>query len=103
MTFFGIVVMQVANVFACRTERVSVFRVGFFSNRMVFAGIIFELIFAAILIYVPFFQNIFGTAPVGWEGWLVLFAFTPMVFIAEEARKWFVRHVVNKHRREVQR
>ncbi len=103
MTFLGIVVMQVANVFACRTERVSVFRVGFFSNRMVFAGIVFELIFAAILIYVPFFQRIFGTAPVGVENWLVLFAFTPMVFVAEEARKWLVRHVVHRPGKEAQR
>jgi P-type Ca2+ transporter type 2C len=95
--------MQVANVFACRTERVSVFRVGFFSNRMVFSGIVFELIFAAILIYVPFFQGIFGTAPVGLEGWLVLFAFTPMVFFAEEARKWFGRHVLRRPGEEVQR
>jgi Ca2+-transporting ATPase len=91
MVFLGIVVMQIANVFACRTERASVFRVGFFSNRMVFAGIAFELAFAAVLIYVPFFQRIFGTAPIGWEGWLVLFAFTPFVFLVEEARKTIVR------------
>ena len=91
MVFLGIVIMQVANVFACRTERVSVFHVGFFSNRMVFAGIAFELVFAALLIYVPFLQKIFGTAPIGPEGWLVLFAFTPLVFLVEEARKAFVR------------
>jgi Ca2+-transporting ATPase len=93
MVFLGIVIMQIANVFACRTERASVFRVGFFSNRMVFAGIAFELVFAAVLIYVPFFQRIFGTAPIGWEGWLVLFAFTPVVFAVEEARKAIARRI----------
>ncbi|MCL4395476.1 MAG: cation-transporting P-type ATPase [Chloroflexi bacterium] len=103
MVFLGIVIMQVANVFACRTERVSVLRVGFFSNRLVFAGIAFELIFAAILIYTPFFQHIFGTAPVGLEAWLVLFAFTPLVFLAEEARKWFGRHMVTRPGKERQR
>ena len=87
MVFLGIVIMQVANVFACRTERVSVFRVGFFSNRMVFAGIAFELVFAALIIYVPFLQGIFGTAALGPKDWLVLFAFTPFVFFVEEARK----------------
>jgi magnesium-transporting ATPase (P-type) len=93
MVFLGIVIMQIANVFACRTERASVFHVGFFSNRMVFAGIAFELVFAALLIYVPFFQKIFGTAPVGWEAWLVLFAFTPFVFVVEEGRKAIVRRI----------
>jgi magnesium-transporting ATPase (P-type) len=98
MVFLGIVVMQVANVFACRTERASVFHVGFFSNRLVFAGIAFELLFVAVLIYVPFFQRIFGTAPVGWEGWGLLFAFTPVVFLAEEARKAWVRGRVRQAR-----
>jgi magnesium-transporting ATPase (P-type) len=92
MVFLGIVVMQVANVFACRTERVSVFRVGLFSNHMVFLGIAVELAFAALLIYVPFLQGVFGTAPVGLEGWLVLIAFAPFVFLVEEARKAIARH-----------
>jgi P-type Ca2+ transporter type 2C len=87
MVFLGIVIMQVANVFACRTERVGVLRVGFFSNHLIFAGIVFELVFAAMLIYIPFFQRIFGTAPIGGECWVLLFAFTPLVFFAEEARK----------------
>jgi magnesium-transporting ATPase (P-type) len=91
MTFLGIVVMQVANVFVCRTERASIFTVGFFSNRLVFAGIAFELAFAAALIYIPLFQPIFGTAPIGPEGWLVLFAFTPLIFAVEEGRKAILR------------
>jgi P-type Ca2+ transporter type 2C len=100
MVFLGIVIMQVANVFACRTERVSVFKVGLFSNKLVFAGIAFELIFAAILIYVPFFQKVFGTAPVGLDAWLLLFAFTPLVFVTEEVRKavgrWWRSRRANK-------
>lgn len=68
MSFLGIVVMQVANVFVCRTERASVFQAGFFSNRLIFAGIAFELVFAAALVYIPLFQGVFGTAPVGIEG-----------------------------------
>jgi Ca2+-transporting ATPase len=98
MVFLGIVIMQVANVFACRTERASVFSVGFFSNRLLFAGIAFELLFAAVVIYLPFFQDLLGTAPVGWEAWLVLAAFLPLVFLAEEARKWLTRG--HKRRRE---
>ncbi|HEX9116579.1 MAG TPA: cation transporting ATPase C-terminal domain-containing protein, partial [Anaerolineae bacterium] len=91
MVFLGIIIMQVANLFSCRTERASVFQVGFFSNPLVFVGIAFELAFAAVLIYVPFFQRIFGTAPIDLAGWLVLAAFTPVVFFVEEARKAMVR------------
>jgi Ca2+-transporting ATPase len=91
MSFLGIIIMQVANVFVCRTERASVFTVGFFSNPLVFAGIAFELIFAVALIYIPVFQDVFGTAPVGLNAWLLLFAFTPLVFACEEGRKAIVR------------
>jgi len=96
MVFLGIVIMQIANLFACRTERTSVFRVGFFSNRLALVGIAFELAFAALLIYVPFLQHIFGTAPVGLEGWLMLLAFTPIVFLVEEGRKALVRRWFGK-------
>jgi magnesium-transporting ATPase (P-type) len=96
MSFLGIIIMQVANVFVCRTERASVFKVGFFSNPLVFAGIAFELVFAAALIYIPVLQGIFGTAPVGLDAWLLLFAFTPLVFACEEGRKAIARRMARR-------
>jgi len=53
MVFLGIVVMQIANVFACRSDKHSVFKLGFFSNKFIFLGIAFELLFAASIIYIP--------------------------------------------------
>jgi magnesium-transporting ATPase (P-type) len=85
--FLGIVLMQVANAFACRTERVTAFMGGLFTNRFLLWGIAFELAFTAILIYVPLFQPIFGTAQVGPQWWGLLAAFAPLVFLAEEGRK----------------
>jgi P-type Ca2+ transporter type 2C len=91
IVFLGIVLMQVGNAFACRTERVSVFRIGLFGNRFLLWGIAFELAFAAALIYVPLLQRVFGTAAIGAEWWLVLGAFVPGIFLAEEARKAVIR------------
>ncbi len=87
MVFFGIVVMQVANVFACRSDRFSVFKLGFFGNKLVFWGIAFELLFAAAIIYIPFFQKIFQTTAIGWSDWAILFVFALLIFLAEELRK----------------
>jgi len=42
-TFLGIVIMQIGNVFACRSSKDSIFRLGFFSNRLVIIGIIVEV------------------------------------------------------------
>jgi magnesium-transporting ATPase (P-type) len=91
VTFLGIVVMQVGNAFACRAERASAFSLGLFSNRLLLWGIGFELLFAAGLIYLPFLQPLFGTAPIHAAWWAALFLCIIPVFLMEEARKWIVR------------
>jgi potassium/sodium efflux P-type ATPase len=87
MVFLGIVVMQIANVFACRSDKHSVFKLGFFGNKLVFWGIAFELLFAAVIVYTPFFQKVFQTTAIGWTDWAILFIFAPLIFFAEELRK----------------
>lgn len=91
MSLAGIVATQIGNVFACRTERESVFKVGFFKNKLVLLGIASELTIISTLIYTPFLQRIFGLAPIGLKEWGFLFAFTPVLFLVEEGRKWIVR------------
>jgi potassium/sodium efflux P-type ATPase len=85
--FVGIIVMQVANVFNCRSEKYSAFRVGFFSNKRIFWSIAISLAFTCILIYVPFFQKIFQTIGIGWKDWAMLVAFMIIIFLLEELRK----------------
>jgi magnesium-transporting ATPase (P-type) len=93
MSLAGIVATQVGNVFACRTERESVFRVGFHTNRLVLWGILSELTIISLLIYTPFMQRIFGLAPIGFREWAFLFAFAPVLFFMEEGRKLVKRRI----------
>jgi len=87
IVFVGIVVMQIANVFACRSETLSVFRIGFWGNRLIFWGILFELVFTCALVYIPSFQHIFNTIGIGWNEWGMLFIFMLAIFSLEELRK----------------
>ncbi len=91
MSLAGIVATQIGNVFACRTERESVFKVGFFKNKLVLWGIASELTIITALVYTPFLQKIFGLAPISLKEWGFLFAFTPVLLLLEEGRKWIVR------------
>ncbi|HHT9111032.1 MAG TPA: HAD-IC family P-type ATPase [Candidatus Brocadiaceae bacterium] len=91
MSLAGIVATQIGNVFACRTERESVFKVGFFKNKLVLLGIVSELAIITTLVYTPFLQRIFGLAPLGLKEWGFLFAFTPVLFLMEEGRKLIMR------------
>lgn len=85
----AIIVTQVANVFACRSFRESVFKIGLFSNKLIFIGIAFEILLQIFIVYHPWGNKIFATAPISANIWLILIPFAVFLFIAEEARKVF--------------
>jgi magnesium-transporting ATPase (P-type) len=91
MTLGSVVATQVGNLFTQRTEQTSVFHIGLFSNRLVWVGIVTELTLVMLIIYVPFLQRLFGTAAFSLQNWLFLFAWTPSLLVADEARKALAR------------
>jgi P-type Ca2+ transporter type 2C len=91
MTQAGIVLSQFANGFVCRTERMSVFKVGLFSNKGIVLGELFGLLFMIGISYWAPLQSIFKTGPLSLYDWLILIATAVTLFVAEETRKWFLR------------
>ncbi|HEX5989847.1 MAG TPA: cation-transporting P-type ATPase [Solirubrobacterales bacterium] len=91
MTFLSMVACQVGTAFAARTERASLRSIGVFSNRLLLWGIAFELGLAAILIYVPVFQDLLGTAALPWHYVLLVAPFPFIVWGADELRRWRAR------------
>ncbi|HSA78589.1 MAG TPA: cation-transporting P-type ATPase [Nitrospirota bacterium] len=87
----AIIVTQVTNVFACRSYRESLFSIGFYTNRLIFAGIAVELLLQLFIVYHPFGNKIFSTSPLPWTTWFVLVPFALALLLAEETRKYFVR------------
>lgn len=93
MAFAGIVTTQVGSVFACRTSRTSIFKVGFLSNKWVLLGILGELAIISCIIYLTPFQQVFNTAPLSLNDWIFMFLFVPILLFAEEIRKFFMRRL----------
>lgn len=91
MSFAGIVASQIGNVFACRTERESVFTAGFFRNRFILSSILIETVIALTLIYTPFLQRVFGFAPLTTTEWAFLSLFPAIMIIFAEFRKSVIR------------
>jgi len=91
MTLAGVVATQVGAVFGCRTDRQSIFRIGFLSNRLVLLGIAVELALLGLLVYTPFLHSLFNTAPLGLREWAYLFAWAPVIFLLDELRKAILR------------
>ena len=87
----AIIVTQMANVFACRSLRESIFTIGWTTNRLIFLGLAVELLLQLFIVYHPWGQAIFSTAPLPLSVWLALIPFALLLLLAEEARKLFVR------------
>jgi magnesium-transporting ATPase (P-type) len=91
MTFLSMVACQVGTAFAARTERASLRSIGVFSNPLLIWGIVFELALAAVLIYVPVFQDLLGTAALPAKDLLLVLPFPFIVWGADEVRRWVAR------------
>ena len=88
MLFTTLVLAQMGNALALRSNRESIFTIGFFSNPAMLGAIALTLVLQLALIYVPFLQEIFSTAPLTqWELLISLVA-SSVVFFAVELDKW---------------
>ena len=93
MTLASIVATQIGNLFAQRTESTSIWRMHWGTNRLVWVGITTELALIVVLVYLPMLQRLFGTAPFPLGNWLFLFAWTPLLLLADAGRKALGRRV----------
>ena len=89
----AIIIVQVANVFACRSSRESLFTTGFFTNKLIFAAIAVELALQLFIVYHPLGNKVFATAPIPLSAWLVLVPFAFLLLFAEEIRKLIARRM----------
>lgn len=93
--FSAVVICQIANVFSSRTRFQSVFSVGLFSNRLVLLGIASELLILALIIWNPFANLIFNTAPIDLRYMLFAVPFAVLLLGVDELRKYLLRKNVD--------
>ena len=91
MVFTTLTLAQMGNALAIRSNTDSIFKIGFFSNRMMLLAVAVTFLLQLALIYVPFLQNIFKTValtPIDLAFALIL---STVVFITVEIEKWIRR------------
>ena len=93
VTLAAIVACQDENVFASRSERISIFRLDFFSNRLIWLGITVEWALILGIIYVAPLQKIFAVAPLSPLQWSMLILCPPLILMADELRKRIVHRM----------
>jgi sodium/potassium-transporting ATPase subunit alpha len=88
--FSAIIVMQIVNVFLCKTPGRSVFSAPAFDNRIILWGIVLEIALVVIIDYTAWGNLIFGTLPLAPDVWLFILPFALAMLLLEEVRKFAV-------------
>ncbi len=83
----GIIVMQIFNVFLCRSSWRSIASTGLFDNKLIIAGVLLEAVLAAVFNYAWVGNFLLDTAPVPKTVWLLLIASGVAMLVLEELRK----------------
>jgi Ca2+-transporting ATPase len=91
MVFTVLTLSQMGHALAIRSDRESLFRIGLLSNRPLLGAVILTFALQMAVIYVPWLNPIFKTAPLPATELVVCLAAASIMFIAVEGHKWFLR------------
>jgi calcium-translocating P-type ATPase len=86
-----IIVLQIVNVFLCRSSARSVLSTGLLGNWLIILGVVSEIVIVLLINFTSLGNSLLGTVPVGKEIWGLLIPFAAGMFLLEELRKWLAR------------
>jgi magnesium-transporting ATPase (P-type) len=87
----GVVMAQVGNAFACRTEKARGRQLGWLRNRFLLAGVAAEIVLILLLIYVPPLAERFEHLPLPAAWWAVLAVYPFVPYSLDRLRKSVAR------------
>jgi len=91
MVFTTLTLAQLAHVIAIRSESQSIFTIGLFSNTPLLGAVLSTVGLQLAVIYLPWFNRVFKTAPLDATELGLCFLLAAMVFVAVEVEKWLMR------------
>lgn len=87
MVFTVLCFTQLGNALAVRSERESILKLGFFSNRAMLGAVALSFGLQLATIYLPFLNPVFGTEPLSFSELMFTVAVSSVVFFAVEIEK----------------
>lgn len=88
MIFAALGIDSLLYVFSCKSLRRSIWHINPFSNLYLVGAVIFGFLMLGIALYVPVFQRVLRTVPLGPKDWLILISLGIIEIIAIELAKW---------------
>jgi Ca2+-transporting ATPase len=91
MTFTVLTFAQLTHVMAIRVEAAPAHSVGFNSNRWLLWSVLISVALHLAIVYVPWLNRVFDTAPLNAEQLALCVALSLVVYVGVEIEKWAVR------------
>jgi len=82
---------ELFRAYTVRSERMSVFKLGIFSNRYMQYAVGLSVGLLLLVVFVPFLNPIFNTHPMNMNEWSVVLGFAIIPAIVEELTKVYLR------------
>jgi Ca2+-transporting ATPase len=91
MAFVTLSLAELIRAFTVRSERLSIFQIGVFSNRYLVIAVLASAALLLATVFVPFLQPIFNTHALNLREWGVVLGLALIPAVAEEVTKWYLR------------
>jgi Ca2+-transporting ATPase len=91
VAFATLTLSELLRAFTARSERISVFKLGVFTNKTMNMAVILSIVLVIAVIYLPPLQFVFGTVPLAAVDWLWILPFAVLASIAAELTKIYLR------------
>ena len=89
--FATLIFSELLRAYTSRSETLSVFKIGVFSNKYMVGGTFISFLLLLLVIYVPALREIFDTVKLSIYDWDIIVLFGMIPFIAAEVSKIFLR------------
>ncbi len=87
-TFLTVASFEMYQAFASRSVRYPAFKVGIFKNRWLILAVLSSFIITMVVIYLPFFNKVFGTVPLNIFEFVTILIISSLGFIYLELYKY---------------
>jgi len=96
MAFVTLSISELFRAYTARSEYYPLVKIGVFKNKIMNWAVLVSLLLIFVVIYIPFLQPVFNTAPLGIAEWLEILPLVLIPSVAAEITKVFLRKQIQK-------
>lgn len=99
--FVLMAILQIFNILNCRSLRTSLFKMPFFSNKLIIYSLLISFILTVMTTQTVFFQQMFDTVALDLSQWLFLIIISLSIITVVEIDKYFAAKTIDKRAKQI--